>query len=63
MKKKSTHKLIHPSFPDQGTVQPAHMGSQSQTPVALDPSLALQGPTAPQMPGDTSTNTAPQGEY
>lgn len=29
---------IHPSFPPQGSPQPAHMGSQSSPPMAGDPS-------------------------
>lgn len=64
MKKRTSstsHKSrIHPSFPDQGTVQPNHMGSQSNTP-NLD--MQLQGPQAPSLPVDSSTSMAAQGEY
>jgi hypothetical protein len=59
MKKKSAKsKLIHPAFPDQGQVQPSHMGSQS-----MAPDQQLMGPMPPQMPSDAATGMSPQGEY
>lgn len=59
LKKAKGHShLVHPSFPAEGTVQPAHMGSQSQVPLEQQ----LAGPMAPQMPGDNATSMAPQGE-
>ena len=60
MKKRSTKSHIHSSFPPEGTVQPTHMGSQSQTP-NLD--QQLMGPQAPQLPVDSATSMTPQGEY
>lgn len=60
-KHKAIHKgLIHPTFPDQGSPQPAHMGSQSMTP-NLD--MQLSGPQAPNLPVDSSTSMTPSGEY
>lgn len=40
-KRDRTRALIHDAFPSQGTVQPNHMGSQSNAPSA---------PTTPDMP-------------
>jgi hypothetical protein len=60
MKKRTKAGQIHSSFPQEGTVQPNHMGSQSQTP-NLD--QQLQGPPVPQLPVDSATSMTPQGEY
>jgi hypothetical protein len=56
--KKSSKKLIHPAFPQQGAPQPSHMGSQS-----MPPDQQLLGPMPPQMPSDTATGMSPSGEY
>jgi len=60
VKKRTKASQIHSSFPKEGTVQPNYMGSQSQTP-NLD--QQLMGPAAPQLPVDSATNMASQGEY
>ena len=58
---KSRHRLIHNSFPKEGTVQPSHMGSQSVVPDALTtPESSLQ---APQMPSYDNSQMAASGEY
>lgn len=60
MKKRTKASQIHPAFPPEGTVQPNHMGSQSQTP---NLEQQLMGPMAPQLPTDNATSMTPQGEY
>lgn len=54
---KAHKSLVHPSFPDQGAIQPSYMGSQSMLPPTSPESQA------PQMPSYDNTQTAPSGEY
>lgn len=62
MKKSSKgkgHPLIHPSFPPQGTEQPAFMGSQSAPPMQGDPmGMSPDGP-----PIDPSGQFGGSGAY
>jgi hypothetical protein len=55
------HKLIHPSFPKEGTVQPSYAGSQSQVPLSLEQSSSPQSPG--NLPMDYTSNMASSGEY
>jgi hypothetical protein len=60
MKKATKGKaLIHPSFPSQGTPQPAHLGSaQMPTSNALSPlSNQLIGPSPLNLPTDQGSPT------
>jgi hypothetical protein len=53
-------KLVHPSFPAQGNIQPSFQGSQSNTPIATPESMGLQ---APQMPSYDNTQMSASSEY